>query len=73
MKPTTEKKTPSRSKVLEEKAILAVMVCGSMRPPELLRAQSGQAKALWHASKSAARARDGFRNFMAPVVLTELL
>jgi hypothetical protein len=46
MNPTTEKKTPSRSKVLEEKAILAVIVCGSMRPPELLRAQSGQAAAL---------------------------
>jgi hypothetical protein len=46
MKLTTEKKTASRSRVLEEKAILAVMVCGSMRPPELFRAQSGQATTL---------------------------
>ncbi|MFZ4386564.1 MAG: hypothetical protein ACOYOI_00175 [Chthoniobacterales bacterium] len=46
MKPTTEKKTHNRSNVLEEKAILAVMVCGSMRPPELFKAQSGQATAL---------------------------
>jgi hypothetical protein len=43
MNPITLKTMTSMSRVLDEKAILAVMVCGSMSPPELFKAQSGQA------------------------------
>jgi hypothetical protein len=35
MKETTPRKSPSMTRVLEEKAILEVMVCGSIIPPEL--------------------------------------
>jgi hypothetical protein len=58
MNPTTEKKMPSNRRVLEEKAILDPMVCGSMIPPELWRAQSGQALAKDPTRKNVAKVAD---------------
>ena len=69
-KQTTEKKMAMRSSVLAEKASFAIIVWGSMVPPELIRVQSGQAEAFFPVKNSdsmiAEKSRDEFMSSVRP-------